>query len=152
MYRRTESSWSCWITSPEQDRVFFPFVFQNFSLIVWNLLGKKTGLLLVTILYKLWLPKLNIYSHWWLAGHNFRPWAVTKSENFWWATGQSNLVYKSQDAKKASKVVSYSHNCTVVSGTVFHSVCQVWLCSGKSSGCETSLWSVNNSDGNIFEV
>ena len=88
-------------------------------------------------------------------------WAVAKSENFWWATGQSNLVYKSLDAKKVYKVwFSYSHNCTLVSGTGFHSVCQVWLSSGpsgflsfscESSGCETSLWSVNNSDGNIFQ-
>ena len=57
--------------------------------------------------------------------------AVAKSETFWRATGQSNLADKRLAATKASKVwFSYSHNCTLASGAVFHSVCQVWLSSG----------------------
>ena len=54
--------------------------------------------------------------------------AVAKIYNFWWATGQSNLVYKRLATTKASKVwFSYSHNCTLTNGAVFHAVCQVWL-------------------------
>ena len=57
---------------------------------------------------------------------------VAKSETFWRATGQSNLVYKQVAATKASKVwFSYSHNCTLASGAVFHYVCQVSLSSGQ---------------------
>ena len=57
--------------------------------------------------------------------------AVAKSGNFWRATGQSNLVYKRLAATKASKVwFSYSQNCTLANGAVFHSVCQVWSSSG----------------------
>ena len=40
-------------------------------------------------------------------------------------------AYKQLTATKASKVwCSYSHNCTLASRAVFHSVCQVWLSSG----------------------
>ena len=57
--------------------------------------------------------------------------AVAKSEIFWRANGQSNLADKRLAATKASKVwFSYSHNCTLASGAVFHSVCQVWLSRG----------------------
>ena len=57
--------------------------------------------------------------------------AVTKSETFWRAAGQSNLVYKRLTATKACNVwFSYSHNYTAASGAVFRSVCQVWLSSG----------------------
>ena len=56
---------------------------------------------------------------------------VVNIEEFWPATGQSNLAYKWLATTKASKVwFSYSHNCTLASGAVFHSVCQVWLPSG----------------------
>ena len=56
--------------------------------------------------------------------------AVATSEKFWRATGQSNLADKWLAATKASKVwFSYSHNCTLANGAVFHSVCQVWLSS-----------------------
>ena len=50
------------------------------------------------------------------------------------AHGQwSNLAYKQLAATKASKVwFSYSHNCTLADGAVFHSVCQVRLSSGPS--------------------
>ena len=52
--------------------------------------------------------------------------AVAKCGKFWWATGQSNLAYKRLAATKASKVwFSFSYNCTMASGGVFHSVCQV---------------------------
>ena len=48
-----------------------------------------------------------------------------------WTTGQSNLAYKWLGATKASKVwFSYSYNCTLASGAVFHFACQVWLSSG----------------------
>ena len=54
--------------------------------------------------------------------------AVAKSEKFWWATGQSNLVHKRLPATNVSKVwFSYSHNCTLANGTVFTSV---WFSSG----------------------
>ena len=44
----------------------------------------------------------------------------------WQATGQSNLAYKQLAATKASKVwFSYSYNCTLANGAVFHSVCPV---------------------------
>ena len=58
--------------------------------------------------------------------------ATVTGENFWQATGQSNLAYKQLAATKASKVclLLYSHNCTLANGAVFHSVCQVWLSSG----------------------
>ena len=47
--------------------------------------------------------------------------AVVKSETFWRATGQSNLVYKRLAATKVW--FSYSHN--FANEAVFHSVCQV---------------------------
>ena len=57
--------------------------------------------------------------------------AVAKGRNFWRATGQSDLVHKRLTAPKASKVwFSSSHNCTLSSGAVFHSVCQICLSSG----------------------
>ena len=68
---------------------------------------------------------------------------VTKSETFWQATRQSNLVYKWMAATKASKVwCSYSHSCTAAIGAVFHSVCQVWLSSGlpESSAFMYCAW------------
>ena len=52
--------------------------------------------------------------------------AVAKSEKFWWTTLQSNLQTPQQKLPN-------SHNCTLVSGAVFHSVCQVWLSSGPLS-------------------
>ena len=59
--------------------------------------------------------------------------AVPKNEKFWRATGQSNLAYKRLVATKASKVwFSYSHNCTLANGAVFHCIYQVWLSSGPS--------------------
>ena len=70
---------------------------------------------------------------------------VAKSENFWWATGQSNLAYNWLVA--TSKIwFLYSHNYTLANGAVFHSVCQVWLSSGPpefltSSYC-ASLWNL----------
>ena len=49
--------------------------------------------------------------------------------------GNWNLAYKWLATTKAFKVwfkvwFSYSHNCTLASGAVCHSVCQVWLSSG----------------------
>ena len=56
---------------------------------------------------------------------------LAESEQFWRATGPSNLAYEWLAATKASKVwFSYSHNYTLANGAVFHSVCQVWLSSG----------------------
>ena len=43
-------------------------------------------------------------------------------------SGQSNLAYKRLTATKVW--FSYSHNCALSSGAVFHSLCQVWLSSG----------------------
>ena len=70
-----------------------------------------------------------------LTAHSDKPvsqlWAVTKNKKFWQATGQLNLAYKRLAETKACKVwFPYSHNCTLTSGAVFHSVCQVWLFSG----------------------
>ena len=53
---------------------------------------------------------------------------VAKSEKFWQAMAQSYLMYERLAATKASNVwFPYSHNCTVTSEAVFHSVRQVWL-------------------------
>ena len=53
------------------------------------------------------------------------------------------LGIQTTDASKASKVwFSYSHNCALSSGAVFHSVCQVCLSSGPPE-CFTFTYSAN---------
>ena len=64
-------------------------------------------------------------------------------------------------ATKASKVwFSYSHNCTLANGIVFHSVCQVWLSScppefsllATAPDCETGLHRACCNWGNVPRV
>ena len=81
---------------------------------------------LFTSLWEIFLKQVNQYKP------ISQSCTVAKTEKYFWlATGQWNLSDKRLAATKASKVwFSYSHNCTLSSGAIFHSVCQVWLSSG----------------------
>ena len=120
--------------------------------VLWIILWFRT-------VHLIWSIKVKIT----LSGIFYKPvsqsCAVANIEKFWRATGQPNLADRWLAATKASNFwFSYSHNCTLACGAVFHSVCQAWLSGGPPEVSTFSYctwfwnWLIESEESKLFAI